>query len=144
MTTDAEYIKIAEEAWEEAVEIVKSLDGWKDEKNDKKTGDIVQSRKNSKGRKIYRCKAKINIPPKLLSDAMSDTDNVTSWNKTLTEARVLKKLSDSCAISYQVRNQNFAWRTLHHNSLTHFDKSIKYLESLLFVAGHKIVSMKIL
>ena len=33
----------------------------------------------------------------------SDTDNVTDWNKTLTEARVLKKLSDDCAVSYQVR-----------------------------------------
>ena len=34
---DAEYIKIAEEAWEEAVEIAKSSEGWKEEKNDKKT-----------------------------------------------------------------------------------------------------------
>ena len=34
---DAEYIKIAEEAWEESVEIAKSSTGWKEEKKDKKT-----------------------------------------------------------------------------------------------------------
>merc|ERR1711875_214846 len=102
MSTDAEYIKLAGEAWEEAVEIAKSEDGWKEEKNDKKTGDTVESKKNKKGRKIYRCKARINIPPKLLIAAISDTDSVTTWNTTLTEARVLKTLNDECAFSYQV------------------------------------------
>ena len=29
---DSEYIKIAEEAWEEAVEIAKASEGWKEEK----------------------------------------------------------------------------------------------------------------
>ena len=62
----------------------------------------MESRKNSKGRKIYRCKAKIEMPAKLLIEAMSDTDNVTKWNKTLTEAKVLKVLNAECAISYQV------------------------------------------
>ena len=99
---DAEYIKIAEEAWQEALEIAKSTEGWKEEKKDKKTGDIVESKKNEAGRKIYRCKAVISIPPQLLIDAFCSTDTVTEWNKTLTEARVLKTLSDSCAISYQV------------------------------------------
>jgi len=139
MTTDAEYIKIAEEAWEEAVEIVKSSDGWKEEKNDKKTGDIVQSRKNSKGRKIYRCKAKINIPPKLLSDAMSDTDNVTSWNKTLTEARVLKKLSDSCAISYQVTSEGGGGMVSARDFVY---ASKKGYEGEIFVMGGKSVEFK--
>jgi len=90
------------DAWEEAVEIAKSEDGWKEEKNDKKTGDTVESKKNKKGRKIYRCKARINIPPKLLIAAISDTDSVTTWNTTLTEAKLLKTLNDECAISYQV------------------------------------------
>jgi len=102
MTTDVEYIKIAGEALEEAIELANSTDGWKEEKKDDKTGDIVESKKNKTGRKIYRCKAKIDIPPKLLIEAISDTDHVTEWNKTLTEAKVLKKLNDECAISYQV------------------------------------------
>ena len=62
----------------------------------------MESRKNSKGRKIYRCKARIEMPARLLIEAMSDTDKVTEWNKTLTEARVLKVLNQDCVISYQV------------------------------------------
>ena len=33
-------------------------------------GDTVESKKNKKGRKIYRCKARINIPTKLLIAAI--------------------------------------------------------------------------
>ena len=51
---EAEYIKQASEAWEEAIRIAESKEGRKEEKNDKKTGDIVESRKNEKGKKIYR------------------------------------------------------------------------------------------
>merc|ERR1711953_49705 len=79
---DSEYVKLAEEAWKEAVEIARSSDEWKEEKKDKTTGDIVESRKNSSGRKIYRCKASIGMPPKLLIEAISDTDKVCEWNKT--------------------------------------------------------------
>ena len=53
-TQDAEYMKQASEAWEEAIKIAESTAGWKEEKNDKKTGDIVESTKNEKGKKIYR------------------------------------------------------------------------------------------
>ena len=63
----------------------------------------MESRKNSKGRKIYRCKARIEMPAKVLIKAMSDTDNITEWNKTLTQAKVLKVLNEECVISYQVR-----------------------------------------
>jgi len=105
MTTDAEYIKMAEEAWKEAVELVNLTDGWKEEKKDKVKGDIVESRKKSGGRKIYRCKARIDMPAKLLIAAMGDTDKVTEWNTTLTEAKVLKNLNSDCAISYQVTSE---------------------------------------
>ena len=120
---DSEYIKTTEEAWQEAIDIARSEDGWKEEKSDKKTvgldisdlkltvcyfkGDLVESRKNSKGRKIYRCTAKIEMPAKLLIEAMSDTDKITEWNKTLTEAKVLKVLNEECVISYQVRTITF-------------------------------------
>ena len=33
-----------------------------------------------------------------------DTDKVTEWNKTLTEARVLKRINNDVAISYQVES----------------------------------------
>merc|ERR1711893_511899 len=102
MTSDSDYVKLAEKAWKEAVEIAKSSDDWKEEKKDKNTGDIVESRKNSAGRKIYRCKASIGMPAKLLIEAISNTDKVCEWNKTLTEARVLKTINKDCVISYQV------------------------------------------
>jgi len=103
MMSDSEYVKLAEEAWKEALEIARSSDEWKEEKKDKNTGDIVESRKNSAGRKIYRCKASIGMPAKLLIEAISNTDKVCEWNKTLTEARVLKTINKDCVISYQVR-----------------------------------------
>ena len=34
---DSEYVKLAEEAWKEALEIARSSDDWKEEKNDKNT-----------------------------------------------------------------------------------------------------------
>merc|ERR1711990_245287 len=99
---EAEYIKQASEAWEEAIKIAESTTGWKEEKNDKKTGDIVESRKNEKGKKIYRCKAVVAAPPALLIAAMRDTDKVTDWNKTLLESKMLKKINDDFSITYQV------------------------------------------
>merc|ERR1712183_1258271 len=85
----------------ESINIVKS-DGWKVEKENKANNVLVECKKNSKGKKIYRCKAKIDMPAKLLVDAIKDTDRVTTWNYTLTEARVLKRISDTVAISYQI------------------------------------------
>ena len=63
----------------------------------------MESRKNAAGRKIYRCKARIEMPAKLLIEAITNTDKVCEWNATLTEARVLKTVNKNCVISYQVR-----------------------------------------
>ena len=54
--TNENYIKEAEAAYDEALEIVKNNDGWKLEKEDKANQVTVEMKKNSKGRKIYRCK----------------------------------------------------------------------------------------
>ena len=53
--------------------------------------------------KAVGCKASIGMPAKLLIEAISNTDKVCEWNKTLTEARVLKTINKDCVISYQVR-----------------------------------------
>ena len=102
MSTDSEYINIANEAWTEAVSLAQLTHGWKEEKVDKVTGVIVESRKKDNGRNIYRCRANIDIPAKLLISAITDTDRVSEWNKTLTEAKVLKSLSSDVAITYHV------------------------------------------
>jgi len=99
---DAEYIKQASEAWDEAIRIAESTSGWKEEKHDKKTGDIVESCKNEKGRKVYRCKAVVAAPPALLIAAMRDTDKVTEWNKTLLQSKLLHRINDDFSITYQV------------------------------------------
>jgi len=102
MTTDTEYIATASQALEEAWNHSINTEGWKQEKTDKKTEDVVESKKNSAGRRIYRCRAKVAMPPKLLVEALSDTDHITELNLTLQESKILKKLSDGVAISYQV------------------------------------------
>ena len=100
--TDSEYAKLAEDTFKEALEIVKNNDGWKVEKKDDTNNVVVEMKKNAKGRKIYRCKAKINIPANLLIEKIKDTDNICSWNKTLLKSQVLKKINDNVGITYQV------------------------------------------
>jgi len=139
MTTDAEYIKIAEEAWQEALDIAKSTDGWKEEKSDKKLGDMVESKKNEEGKKIYRCRAKVNMPPKLLIEAISDTDKMTEWNTTLKEAKILKKLSDDVVISYQVTTDGGGGLVSSRDFIMAFKKGY---EGEIFVAGGRSVEYK--
>ena len=43
------------------------------------------------------------MPAKLLREKIADTDNICSWNKTLTSSKVLKKINDNVGITYQVR-----------------------------------------
>ena len=56
MITDQQYLKIADEAYDEALETVRSSDGWKVEKEDKENNVLVEMKKNKNGKKIYRCK----------------------------------------------------------------------------------------
>ena len=37
---DSEYVKIADEAWQEALEIARSTEDWKEEKNNKDTVSV--------------------------------------------------------------------------------------------------------
>ena len=59
MITDQQYLKIADEAFDEALETVRSSDGWKVEKEDKENNVLVEMKKNKSGKKIYRCKVSI-------------------------------------------------------------------------------------
>ena len=55
-------------------------------------------------RKIYRVTATINCNAKTLVDKwIKSGDDFCSWNKTLLEFKILKKISDSVALTYQVR-----------------------------------------
>ena len=59
--TNENYIKEAEAAYKEALEIVRNNDGWKLEKEDKTNQVTVEMKKNAKGRKIYRCKVSVSV-----------------------------------------------------------------------------------
>ena len=61
MITDQQYLQIADEAFDEALEIVRSSDGWKVEKEDKENKVLVEMKKNKSGKKIYRCKVSKKI-----------------------------------------------------------------------------------
>ena len=58
MSNEEECLLIskAEKALKEALEIVRSKDGWTMEKEDKKNQVTVQMKKNAQGRKIYLAK----------------------------------------------------------------------------------------
>jgi len=99
--TVAEYVSEIEEAFEAAL-LLAHADDWKHEKSDSKTGDKIEYKTKKDGKKIYKSKARIEIPPKLLVEHMLDSDNVTSWNGTLEESKLLKKLTDEILITYSV------------------------------------------
>ena len=96
------FISKAEKALKEALEIVRSKDGWTMEKEDKKNQVTVQMKKNAQGRKIYLGKAKVNIPARILIEKIKDSNNITSWNKTLLRSEILKTINDTVGITYQV------------------------------------------
>ena len=58
-------MKIVDDAWNEAWDICHSTDGWKEEKK-ADNGDIVMSKKNKRGKKVYRIVIVIDCPPEKL------------------------------------------------------------------------------
>merc|ERR1711962_732486 len=91
--TDAELMKICQDAFDEAFEILYSDEDWKEEKKNDK-GDLVVSRKTKTGKKIYRVTAVIDIDTKKLANKLADTSDLTNWNKTLVKHELIKKLGD--------------------------------------------------
>jgi len=99
--TDEEILKIVEDAFDEAFEILYSEDGWKEEKKNDK-GDTICSKKSKQGKRIWRVVAKIDCDAEKLSNKFRDTSDICEWNTTLTKHEILKKITDEVEISYQV------------------------------------------
>merc|ERR1712029_727998 len=78
-------------------------DGWKVEKEQGEA--VVKTKKNKEGRKVWLCTAKVKVSPQFLWDKIEDTDNVTSWNTTVTQSKTLKKISDEVKVTYQVTSE---------------------------------------
>ena len=102
-----EIVATVTAALETAIQLVED-DDWNDEIAE--DGAVVKSKINKEGRKIFLCKAKVNVAPKVLEKKMMDIDNLTSWNKTITESRILKNLKKDVFVSYQVTAEGaLAW-----------------------------------
>ena len=63
---------------------------------------VIRSKISKKGRKLWLCTAKVNVAPEVLEKRLLDIDNLTAWNSTVTESRVLKNLRKDVFITYQV------------------------------------------
>ena len=63
---------------------------------------VIRSKISKKGRKLWLCTAKVNVAPDVLEKKLLDIDNLTAWNSTVTESRVLKNLRKDVFITYQV------------------------------------------
>ena len=97
--TDEQIVELVSAALESATEILEEEDGWKVEKEQ---GEATVKSKKKDGKKIWLCTALVDIAPKALWSKMLDTDNLTSWNTTLTESKIIKTLDGGVKVSYQV------------------------------------------
>ena len=101
--TDEQIVEIVSAALDYAIELSGEEDGWEVEKEQ---GDaIVKIKKNKDNKKVWLCTATVDVAPKVLWDKLLDTDNLTSWNTTLTQSKTLKKLDGDVKVSYQVTSE---------------------------------------
>merc|ERR1712062_422177 len=101
--TDEQIIEAASKAVTVAMELAGEEEGWKVEKEQGES--VVKSKKNKEGRKVWLCTAKVNVSPDFLWNKIQDTDNVCSWNSTVTQSKVLKKISEDVKVTYQVTSE---------------------------------------
>lgn len=84
------------------LELMQCID-WKLEKIVTSTGDRIQSIQRKKIGKIYRLTAQINLSAsELFRRLYNGMEDVPSWNPTVLEARVLRKIDDHTDITYSV------------------------------------------
>merc|ERR1712088_50425 len=88
--TDDQIVEVVTAALNYAVELSEEEEGWKVEKEEGNA--VVKVKKNKEDRKVWLCTATVDIAPKVLWDKLLDTDNLTSWNTTLTQSKTIKKL----------------------------------------------------
>merc|ERR1712198_468178 len=93
--TDQQIVDKVHAAFDTAVGILNDKDGWKVEKE--KDGATIKSKKNAEGRKVWLLEVVTPVP----ASKLQDTDNISSWNTTLTESRVLRHIGD-VKLSFQM------------------------------------------
>merc|ERR1712142_826036 len=101
--TEEQIVEMVSAALEYAVELSEEEEGWKVEKEEGTA--VVKVKKNKEDRKVWLCTATVDVAPKVLWEKLLDTDNITSWNTTLTQSKTIKKLSGDVKVSYQVTSE---------------------------------------
>ena len=101
--TDQQIIESVSSALQTAVALAEEEDGWSVAKEEE--GAVVKTKKNKEGRKVWLCRAKVNVDPAVLWAALTDTDALTSWNTTLTTSKVLQTLAEDVKVTYQVTSE---------------------------------------
>lgn len=97
---DEEFKKMGIECVRKAYVLLESTD-WKVEKITSK-GDTIQSCTQDKVGKIYKLTAKIHYPAKkLLQELYYKIEDVPTWNPTLLESKIIRKIDSHTDISYQ-------------------------------------------
>ena len=94
----------ATEAFEEAYSLLLSEEDWKEAKRNE-LGDIVMTKKNKRGKNIYKIKAEIDTSPEKLITALKDVANSDKWNKTLEKLEVVSDISDDLKVTYQITSE---------------------------------------
>ncbi|XP_031627447.1 steroidogenic acute regulatory protein-like [Contarinia nasturtii] len=85
-----------------AFELMESID-WKVEKMIASTGDRIQSTNRKKFGKIYRLTGQMNLSAKkLLRTLYYGIEEMPTWNPTVLQARILKKIDNHTDITYSV------------------------------------------
>ncbi|XP_017866449.1 PREDICTED: stAR-related lipid transfer protein 3 [Drosophila arizonae] len=98
---DEEYNQMGLDCLLKAYELIESAD-WKMEKVTPK-GDTIYSTQREKIGKIYKLTARLKYPAKaLMEELFYRIEDVTKWNPTLLESRIVRKINSYTDISYQV------------------------------------------
>ncbi len=86
-------------AWEEAWSVATSTDGWKEAKRSGGEGEgegegvdaaVVVTKRNKSGKKIFRATATVGVAQSALVRRLEDTEDLCTWNTTLTQHKILK------------------------------------------------------
>ena len=101
MNCDQSLQNTANEAFEEAYDLLISENDWKEVKRNE-FGDVVMTRKNKRGKNIYKINAVVDIAPEKLIPALNDVGNSSKWNKTLKKVEIVSDISDDIKVTYQV------------------------------------------
>ncbi|CRL03064.1 CLUMA_CG016235, isoform A [Clunio marinus] len=97
---DDEFKRLGIETVIKAYELLESP-GWKVERTTA-SSDVIYTSSKPIG-KIYKLRAKVEYPPeKLLKELFYGIEEFPTWNPTLLESRIIKKIDDNTDISYSV------------------------------------------